>query len=812
VNEDPSTGDDYYNYMRGRWKDGRRIRFGGDGFETGVSNQETSFMYTGDPESGIGWSEFNPGADGSQPANSPADRRFVMSTGPFSINPGDQQEIVFGVIWAKGADNKNSVTALKQADALAQAAFDVNFELPSPPSAPQVTVTEANGRVVLEWSNPSRSNNYLESYSQSDPFAPDEDKNYDFEGYIVWQFGDVADQVGQIVAVYDEPNGVTRVLDGPPGDEISEVVRGSDSGIQTYHTLTNLTNYKTYYFGVQAYAFNEPSYPKVYASPITRVEVVPSVSEDVVSEAAVTAAQSTAEPDILASKSGTGEGRVWVDVVNPGRVTGDTYTVEFYEMEVAEKASFDEEEERESEVDDRLVGRTSIDAGKTSIATAITYDIKRNGTVVFNGSATGQPAPQRENLVVIDGLQFSIVGPAPGIKGFAVVSNAAGPVDPWDMGAFAFNSNGFPMLEATGVIPAGSHPDADRPDGAVQQTNGSTWGIHTGPPAEGDSYDYGDEAGPFNVSDNGFVGRSIREGWDTIGSDDFEWRFEQACFDGIDGNIVEGDCLAWRGFEDGAIVEVPFSFWDVGLDPNDPSDDFRMIPAICEAGCGHPGTEFIFDIAGDHGVSGGDNDPYTDWIYYYKPEDNGAAPGEQGYIDFFFGTADVGDRTFSRQVIVNWNGGTAPGPFDADLPEPGTVFRYITYKPNQPGDVHTLNTAEFGKRAMSLAEKEADLENIGVVPNPYKGASAYERSQLIDQVRFTNLPNQATIRVFTLSGTLIKTIEKTSSERFITWDLTTDNALPIASGMYLVHVDVPNLGSKVIKFAVVKKRTQLNVF
>jgi hypothetical protein len=42
--------------------------------------------------------------------------------------------------------------------------------------------------------------------------------------------------------------------------------------------------------------------------------------------------------------------------------------------------------------------------------------------------------------------------------------------------------------------------------------------------------------------------------------------------------------------------------------------------------------------------------------------------------------------------------------------------------------------------------------------------------------------------------------------------LTTDTQLPLSSGMYLIHVDVPDVGEHVIKFGVVKKRIQLNVF
>jgi len=160
-------------------------------------------------------------------------------------------------------------------------------------------------------------------------------------------------------------------------------------------------------------------------------------------------------------------------------------------------------------------------------------------------------------------------------------------------------------------------------------------------------------------------------------------------------------------------------------------------------------------------------------------------------------------------VLVNWNAGEAP-PYTQDLPETGTVFRIVTDKPNQPGDVYTLSTVGLGAQAPDQATQQARLDEIGIVPNPYKGASNYEVSQFVDEVRFTNLPDVATIRVFTLNGTLIKTIEKNSpGVATISWNLATDTNLPIASGMYIIHVETP-VGEKVLKFGVVKKRIQLN--
>jgi hypothetical protein len=220
----------------------------------------------------------------------------------------------------------------------------------------------------------------------------------------------------------------------------------------------------------------------------------------------------------------------------------------------------------------------------------------------------------------------------------------------------------------------------------------------------------------------------------------------------------------------------------------------------------------------DHPVSGGTDDPQTDWVYWYLPSD--LTPGQGGYQAWVDGlNADQGNatahsrETFARIVFVNWNGGqVAGGVFDSDMPEAGTIFRINTTKPNQPGDSFTFTTDGLGARARNEEEQKAALDNIGIVPNPYKGASSYEVTQLVDQVRFTNMPNQATIRIFTLAGTLIRTLEKNSAGAMFPWDLQTEDGLPVASGMYIIHVDVPNVGEKVLKFGVIKKRVQLNAF
>ena len=781
---DPIYGSDYYNYLSGRWKDGKRITLGGNGYN--FSETPVNFMYPGNigtgPASCEFWSECN--ADGAGTQIQAADRRFVMSSGPFVINPGDYQQIVFGIIWARGENSYDSVQKLKAADELAQTAFDINFQIPAPPHAPDVVATAMDGEVILEWSNTPQSNNFLESYVATDPFAPVDNNLYEFEGYTVYQFNNPLDQIGEIIATYDVPNGITRVVDGVPGEPTSVTARGSDSGLRTYHTVGGLTNYTTYYFGVQGYAYNDASTPKVYRGPITRVEVIPTRNPNVLQDAAIDAASDVAA-DFHATKEGIGDGSVTAAIVNPARVVDATYTVEFYELPTAETVEIPAFDDDEIDAMSKLPFRPSEILGVE--AHHITYDIRRDGELIFDGSTTGQAAPQRPDVVALDGLLFSVLGPTPGWADFLTVANAAGPLDPPESASLSWG--GFPDPEGLGAPTIGRQ----------QSTSNSRWFLHAG--------------GAANSSYGAFLARAMRgNNQAEAGIRDYEYRFTQRCFDGIDGVLALSDCLALRVFQDGRPMEVPFELWDAGISsPDDPSDDVRLLPLICDTGlCGGGLVDGVFDIGGDHVSSSASDDPFTDWVYWWRTTD--PSPGEGGYNGFWTGETDPLVEVMARSVLVVHNGGTAP-PYDPDMVEPGTVFRFTTKKPNQPGAVFTFSTAGYGAQSPDLATQQDRLDDIGIVPNPYSGASAYEVSQLTDNVRFTNLPDVATIRVYTLNGTLIKTLEKRSpGVATLSWNLNTDNNLPIASGVYLIHVNVPDVGSKVLKFAVVKKRIQLNTY
>lgn len=116
----------------------------------------------------------------------------------------------------------------------------------------------------------------------------------------------------------------------------------------------------------------------------------------------------------------------------------------------------------------------------------------------------------------------------------------------------------------------------------------------------------------------------------------------------------------------------------------------------------------------------------------------------------------------------------------------------------------------------STAAKNA-LDYVRVVPNPYYGYSKYETNRIDNRVRITNLPNVCTVKIFTMNGTLVRTFKRDVSGQeddytnvsdirqskrspYLDWDLKNQYGIPIASGLYIIHVDAPGIGEKILKW------------
>ncbi|MCK4447842.1 MAG: hypothetical protein KAW56_12275, partial [Candidatus Marinimicrobia bacterium] len=142
-------------------------------------------------------------------------------------------------------------------------------------------------------------------------------------------------------------------------------------------------------------------------------------------------------------------------------------------------------------------------------------------------------------------------------------------------------------------------------------------------------------------------------------------------------------------------------------------------------------------------------------------------------------------------------------------PEIGDVAFIHTTKPYRTGDIITFKT-----KASSINKKRAksELDDIAVVPDPYVATASWEPKHFHStgrgerKIDFIHLPKKCTIRIFTVRGELVDTIEhdKPLNDGSESWDLRSKDGMDIAYGIYVFHVDAPGIGQKIGRFAVVK--------
>jgi len=131
-----------YNYlMRGKKNDGNYF------INPHTGNIDT-FSLAGDPVTGLGWYE-GTGWPGGQ---SDGDRRFYLNTGYFNMAPGDTQEIVIAIPIARGTDNINSITRLKELTSLVKEFYST--ELVEMINIKQPTITPDEFILYQNYPNP----------------------------------------------------------------------------------------------------------------------------------------------------------------------------------------------------------------------------------------------------------------------------------------------------------------------------------------------------------------------------------------------------------------------------------------------------------------------------------------------------------------------------------------------------------------------------------------------------------------------------------------------------------------------------------
>lgn len=691
------------------------------------------YPLSGDPVANTGFLD----GLGEQYSFAPGDRRINLSTGPFNLNPGETQEVVVAVVGGLGADRISSVAVMKFNDRFAQNTYNALFQVPKPPAAPIVSVSELDGTVGLEWgSNLNRVSDTETTVQQPG--------GYTFEGYNVYQFPSRGASLSEAkrIAVFDLVTDPTVILDEQfdlaSGLILNKPVQfGTNSGLVRYFNfnrdyvrdIDKLYNGQEYYLAVTAYSrATVPGYlPASLESEPTIIPVVPRVPFGVEYQ--------TAFGDTLPVNrvSGGSDGIVLPIVVNPKASNGDSYEVRF-----------------------------AVDTGGNTTWSLLNTT---KGTTVLSNK-TNQSGDEKYDIV--DGIFLVVSGPPPGVKEwewtagsrFITWADASGLGFESFEGALGWASPRSVFGDGVHIVPADKLKKIE-----IRFANADANDLEFDPNQPNVSYAY--------RHGRGFSGPPARP--------------EFAPY-----IINTGGLYSYQDFT----KSVPLAVYDV--DANPPR---RLALAFLENNV--PGGKV--DGRYNPGVYGTTNNTSAsgprEWLWILDA-DYSETPNPAWQVEIIEGPQPV-------MYFATWQRRNANPWTDAN------VMTITPNRPNTPEDVFSF-TAPAPKKGAAL--DAASAQNIGVYPNPYYAFNPAENTTLNRFVTFNNLPPNATIRIFNMAGQLVRKLEKVNDpSQFLRWDLQNQTGLPVASGMYIAHVEatLPSTGAKavkVLKLAIIQEQEVLEVF
>ncbi|MEI7801205.1 MAG: T9SS type A sorting domain-containing protein [Bacteroidota bacterium] len=875
----PENASHYYGYLSGSWKDGTPFTQGGNGHGGSVP---TDFVFPDAPNNPTGWSE-------CAENNTPADRRFVESTGAFKLLPGASNEIIIGVVWVRppiGTYPCPSFSLLQTADDKAQALFDSNFKILDGPKAPDVKIVELDKKVIFNLVNTF--NKDVEKYHDSDPIlvaVGDPDSTYFFQGYQVFQLinsqvsaqelgdpaksrlvaqCDVKDITGKIVNFTYDP-----VLEA---DVPTLKVDGANIGLQHSFVFQNdafatgdkrLVNNKKYYYMVVSYAYNGSNIQKTKylqgrknTKIYTAIPHIPAPEfnglilnseygdgpmiirqEGLGNSGNPVELSENALQEILNNgympqlEYANGKGPVGVKVIDPKNVPADEF-----ELVLTDSASSLSPIMKDTSSHWKL---TDLTTGVTVYSdTTLNYGNEQmipdwGLSVYVNQVRNPGSNKTTDNNGYIDA---SITFKDPQTAWLTGIPDQEGEDDlNW------IRSGTFCNPSSTGGCTA-KHPDyvGEDDNQAFEDILGRTWA-----PYKLCSMD--NDWGPiWNNSSTRIQNRldSLQSVKIVFTDDKSKWTHCLVIEAQPEKLLAQGNApkMSIRKHaslnKDGTYMTVdaadPFSSgysWFPGY-AIDLVTGMRLNIMFSEdsRNVGENGADMIFNPTSNYFSSTGEvllGGRHNIYIAKTRYDECVSFRGDLGLN----GNGDLNPVTATNVYKkVGWVSMTmlAPGfqfksVADGLIPTETTIYIWTNkaFTKFDAGNTmtnggyprYTFNTKDLAAVKGDASTAKNALDTINIVPNPYYAYSGYESSQIDNRVKITNLPQKCTISIYSIDGTLIRKFDRDdASITSLDWDLKNGSGVPIASGVYLIHISAGELGEKTLKFFGIMRPIDLDSF
>ena len=916
---DPITAADYYNYLRGIWKDGSPFYYGGSGH---LSDSEANasvpcdFMFPGDTDP-LGWGTAgNPQDPWTEQSsnNTPNDRRFVESAGPFVLKPGAVNNITVGVVWgrASSGDPFASVEILQRADDKAQALFENCFKVLDGPHAPDLHIQELENELILTITNSINSNNYNEAYSEFDPFIvssdPAADKNYRFQGYQIFQLKNNAvslsdifnSEKARLVAQCDLKDGVSRIINFEYDEDLQasipfERVDGEDKGIRHSFKVekdlfaqgnTTLVNFKRYYYLAVSYAYNNfknyiPDDPatldgqkrlylnsrKAASGEVKTIEAIP---HNPLPEAGGTLHYlEYGESPEITRLDGTGNGNNALEltaastdyILKNGYLNKPVYSENKGPISIK---IVDPLNVADGYFECKFKDYTPSLSNGADTADWVVYRYTYEGGTLLD-SMSSEQAISNDNEQIIPSWGISIQ--IKQTKYYGPPGNIASKITDMISSSIQFADSSQKWLTFV------EDNNSFFPTNWIRSgTFSSTANPNTNPIAYLGGSCYDDEIGIDDNSNfakilNGGIAPHRLVGYQcdfmplayfntanpislhllpsisflpsvdiVLTSDRSKWTRCPIIELGRTANLNIGSC------QPGGLRKSP-SVDKYGNPDNSGSTGMGWFPGYAidlETGAR------LYLAFGENSFLGAENGADMIWnptdrivnsagdpvmggmhpVYVFSKAQKTINTIFSGF-DFpdynpLTAETDASNYAYQKMLEVEANNTTSKREFYGSITwiaypllKKGQVLlstdahirlrvnkeykNFTATGKNNGRPMYSWNMTSVHTETGQQTALNSVLKLINVVPNPYNAFSEYENNRLDNRVKITNLPEQCFIRIYNSQGKLIKSIKKDNPSTFQDWILTNQTNIPIASGVYLIHVEVPGIGETVVK-------------
>lgn len=913
LNGNPTEGIHYYYYLVGKFKNGQKMRFGGNAFNNVWENRPVNYMFPDDPRKPRpAWSEVSAG-------NTPGDRRFIQSAGPFTLKPGAVNFITVGVVWARSSSggNTGSYDLLVIADDKAQKLYNNKFKLLDGPNAPDVAMQELDNELVLSLNNTDK----IEKYRDGIKSSSGDSIIYRFQGYQIYQLKNSTVTVSQIddpdmarlVARVDIKDGVMQLVNKQyvPGLGIVPVEKvdvNGDKGIKHTFSITTdafasgegtLVNYKAYYFLVLSYSNTDNTDEfEQYLAGRKNIEVVVGIphKNDIEFNGTklnsnygdgpeITRIEGTGNGggilelsdktvDYLLNTSSTmanptykgGNGPINVKVYDPLKVPNANFELRFIDSSL-------------------MTGAPGNFKGLNEKTYWVLTNVTENKTVISEtkyGKEYEQLFPQwgisiradkvigptkdvitKDNGFIEATMDFEDISKA-WLTGISDNDPATQKDIPWPYNWI--RSGKFENAGGTNDVTTDDAKETDFVDQnevyeKVLEGRFAPYGLAARNAKKNGIFTFGPAYLSSKYRDNSID--RIQSVDLVLTSDKSKWTKCVVLEMSEDENLSEGNVkkhgirnhYSWEKYTDiDASTGKPiysttekgrswFPGYAISLETGERLNILFGEDSYFSYYNGadmiwNPSTAFQNPSASHRTV-----DKYIwgakHYIYIMESRTHPSYQGQFNYstaydqgqknLDFFNSNPSQFQQVFfwSQAMYV-----MMPIPYKELLPlkdgliPTETKIRIRVQKPYQTFKTSdtpvNFNMPFYKFSTAGIAMTNSDelgidaMEIINIVPNPYYGYSSYEKTQLDSRVRLINLPKKCEISIFTLNGSLVRKVKKDETDdKHVTywdWDLKNNAGIPIASGLYVIHIDGYELGSKTLKWFGIMSPIDLDSF